>query len=122
MTVLNGRLLQQAFATVQDKSWGDAPAWDDFDPDQQAYWDQAAAWLAEKLKAVPDVPDVPDDPSKDPFQAALDNLGGLVLILEDGYPVTVKNPLSLAATLRLVLSAAYPDPDAQAAAPAKSAP
>jgi len=42
-------------------------------------------------------------------QANLDLLSGFVQHLEDGKPVTVKDPVTLAKTLRHVLSTAYPD-------------
>lgn len=42
------------------------------------------------------------------MQDDLDLLGGFVLHLEDGKPITVGNPTALAAVLRRVLTSAYP--------------
>jgi hypothetical protein len=45
------------------------------------------------------------------LQGDLDFLGGFVLELEEGKPLTVGKPVALAKVLRRVLTAAYPGPE-----------
>lgn len=95
MTVLTGRLLQQAFAesfaaNYQGMGWIDPPAWDDFDPDQQDYWNKTAAWLAAELK--PEVTDEMVDDAVDAWHATpglLDDTLRAVLVAALGAEVAI---------------------------------